>query len=325
MQRAALVTVIFLWSFSGPRAGQAERVPQVAVVSIQNINVSRLEITMILKLLQSNLVKSNRFLVLERENIDRILQEQSLRGAGVVSEGEAVRLGRILDVEKIVIGSMMRSNGDYFLEIRLIDIQTSGIEKSEIVQFNSPDRFSEIVAGIVAKLCGGLDGPREKDTAGFPKGMISATETQPLPARALFRQHGLSTWDFQRYTGSGLSLDQWTIDQKRSVPVSALLGALPLASGLYYSRNYGAGAFVSLAELLGLAGITRSMWKGGEQKENVLVFAGILGAASVGDVIASALAARSYNRNLQRLRGKPVVKLGLVPSGTIATNLLVHF
>lgn len=57
-------------------------------------------------MLATALVKSGKFTVVERQELDRVLQEQKLGQAGIVTEQTAAKVGRVLGVELLVMGSV---------------------------------------------------------------------------------------------------------------------------------------------------------------------------------------------------------------------------
>jgi len=95
-------------------------------------------------ILITELVKSDKFIVVERDKINKIMEEQKFQNSGIVDSQTAVKLGQILGLEAIVVGAVtefgVRKEGsDYLLaqskqqvaevsvDIRVIDVQTGQI------------------------------------------------------------------------------------------------------------------------------------------------------------------------------------------------------
>jgi curli biogenesis system outer membrane secretion channel CsgG len=57
-------------------------------------------------MLSTALVKSGKFIVVERQDLDRVLSEQKLGESGLVTEQTAPKLGKLLGAELFVIGSI---------------------------------------------------------------------------------------------------------------------------------------------------------------------------------------------------------------------------
>ncbi|MBN2103128.1 hypothetical protein JW835_03715 [bacterium] len=57
-------------------------------------------------MLTTALVKSNKYVVMERQEMSRLLQEQQLGQSGIVTEQSAAQIGKMLGVELAVVGSV---------------------------------------------------------------------------------------------------------------------------------------------------------------------------------------------------------------------------
>ncbi|MEW6556854.1 MAG: CsgG/HfaB family protein [Elusimicrobiota bacterium] len=89
------------------------------------------------------LVNTKKFKVIEREQLDKILQEHKLKLSGVIDQESRLELGKILDVELLLIGKviefevgyketgfvmeMQERIGKVRLEGRLVDVNTGEI------------------------------------------------------------------------------------------------------------------------------------------------------------------------------------------------------
>lgn len=95
-------------------------------------------------ILVTELVKSGKFIVVEREKIDKIMEEQKFQQGGFVDPQTAVKVGQIMGLEAIVVGvvsqfGVRKEGSDYLLaqskqqvaevsvDIRVIDVQTGQV------------------------------------------------------------------------------------------------------------------------------------------------------------------------------------------------------
>ena len=76
------------------------------------------------------LVQTNAFIVLERGKMEGILQEQGFQQTGCTSTECVVEMGKLLNVQKIISGSIGKVGKIYTIDISLIDINTARIDKS---------------------------------------------------------------------------------------------------------------------------------------------------------------------------------------------------
>lgn len=72
--------------------------------------------------------------VVERSQIEPLLREQSLQSSpGLVAPESAVRLGKLLKAERVVIGSMGLRGGRRYADARIVLPRTGAAERSELV------------------------------------------------------------------------------------------------------------------------------------------------------------------------------------------------
>ena len=92
--------------------------------------LSELEAITLTNRLRSMLVKTSAFVVLERGNMDEILTEQGFQQTGCTTTECAVEVGKMLNVQKMVSGTIGKLGQTWTMDISLIDVETSHIEKS---------------------------------------------------------------------------------------------------------------------------------------------------------------------------------------------------
>ncbi|HOI42527.1 MAG TPA: CsgG/HfaB family protein [Elusimicrobiales bacterium] len=95
-------------------------------------------------ILITELVKSGKFIVVERDRMTRIMEEQKMQSQGTVDPQTAVKLGKIMGLEAIVVGAVSqfgvnKQGSDYLIrqtkqqvadvtvDIRLIDVQSGQV------------------------------------------------------------------------------------------------------------------------------------------------------------------------------------------------------
>jgi len=76
-------------------------------------------------------VKSGRFKVMDRGNMDRILKEQAFQMSGTVAKEKVVEAGQMLGVGKIVIGSIGIVGRTYMISLSLVNIESGETERVE--------------------------------------------------------------------------------------------------------------------------------------------------------------------------------------------------
>ncbi len=125
--------------FSGPKR-------RIGVVDFENKSAygqGRLG-TAASDILITELVKSGKFIVVDRDKLDKVMAEQKLQSQGMTDPQTAVKLGKLLGLEAIVTGSVSqfgvkKEGSDYLItqskrqvadvtvDIRLIDVQSGQV------------------------------------------------------------------------------------------------------------------------------------------------------------------------------------------------------
>ncbi len=106
-----------------PRDPTAPRL-NVAVSELAADAVSSSDAAVIANLLRGELVKTGAFNVVEKKNMDRILAEQAFQQTGCTAQDCAVRLGKLLNVQRMVVGSCGKLMGKYFISIRVVNVES---------------------------------------------------------------------------------------------------------------------------------------------------------------------------------------------------------
>lgn len=94
------------------------------------------------------LVKIDRFEVVERAELDRILDEQYLQSTGLVAEEQAVEVGKLLGVKLAFIGSINRLAASWDRESRKykaeagITVKIIDVESGKILQIMEEDGYA---------------------------------------------------------------------------------------------------------------------------------------------------------------------------------------
>jgi hypothetical protein len=77
------------------------------------------------------IVKANKFEVMDRGNMDKILKEQAFQMTGCTSKECAVEAGQLLGVGKIVVGSVSLVGRTYLLSLSVVNVETGKVEQVE--------------------------------------------------------------------------------------------------------------------------------------------------------------------------------------------------
>ena len=105
------------------------------------------------------LVNKDRFKVIERAQLEKILKEQELGQSGIIDASTAAQIGKGIGVDGIVIGSVSRSrNGSISIDARMIDTESAAIIEAHDAYSGSDDIQSvkNTVENLANKIAEGL-------------------------------------------------------------------------------------------------------------------------------------------------------------------------
>jgi TolB-like protein len=97
------------------------------------------------ELLLTELAQNNALRVVDRARIRELLEEQGLAASGRVDATTAARIGRIVGARYVVTGGFVDLNGDFRLDGRIVDVETTEVLKSQQVRGNRNDLFDLLV------------------------------------------------------------------------------------------------------------------------------------------------------------------------------------
>ena len=109
--------------------------PRIAVIEFEGAGVDKTSSSTITDRFLFELSKTNRFDILEREMMNKILNEQKFQNSGCVKQECIVKIGELIAVQQIVTGTISKIEDFYSLNIRLIDVQTGEIVYQDMDDF----------------------------------------------------------------------------------------------------------------------------------------------------------------------------------------------
>src|SRR2546422_681148 len=89
--------------------------------------------------------------VVEREQIEKLLAEQSLGASGKVTPETAAKIGKLVGARYVIAGTFIDFYGDFRLDARIINVETSEIVKGESDRMQR-DHLFDIIRTVAARL-----------------------------------------------------------------------------------------------------------------------------------------------------------------------------
>ncbi|MBF0288082.1 MAG: SUMF1/EgtB/PvdO family nonheme iron enzyme [SAR324 cluster bacterium] len=113
---------------------------QVTKISFWNIDVPRrFSSDQAMDYLTGSISKSQLFTIIDRENLQMIVNEQKLNQAVFIDESQARRLGELYGVDAFLYGSITdKGNHSYIASLKMMSIFTGVIIWADLIRFNLP-------------------------------------------------------------------------------------------------------------------------------------------------------------------------------------------
>ena len=89
--------------------------------------------------------------VVERQEVQRLIEEQNLGAQGRVDPQTAAKVGKLVGARYVVLGTFIDFYGDFRVDVRLVNTETSEIVKTESERMQR-DHMFDIIRNIAARL-----------------------------------------------------------------------------------------------------------------------------------------------------------------------------
>lgn len=116
--------------------------------------------------------------IVERGRINDLLKEQELGASGRVDQNSAARIGKIVGARYVVLGGFIDFYGDFRMDARIVNVETSELVKTVKVQ----DRRDKLYA-LVVNLANSIT--RDVNLPALPRQAMEQRESRQVPTEAL--------------------------------------------------------------------------------------------------------------------------------------------
>lgn len=117
----------------------------VAVIDFQTESINQNKINVIMDYFVDALTKTNQFIVVERQRISLLINQQRIESSDLFSERTAVQIGNLTGSSLIIIGNINFFDNKYYLTIRAVDIENGIIRFSETAETNEVFLLRKVV------------------------------------------------------------------------------------------------------------------------------------------------------------------------------------
>jgi len=116
--------------------------------------------------------------VVERQEIQRLLDEQNLGAQGRVDAGTAAKIGKLVGARYTVFGTFVDFYGDFRVDVRLVNTETGEIVKTESERMQR-DHLFDIIRTVAARLM------KDANLPALPRQTSEQRMSRQVPTEAL--------------------------------------------------------------------------------------------------------------------------------------------
>jgi len=132
--------------------------PAIAVMDFTAVNTPGPVAIAVGNIVRDGLIKSGRFVIIERSATADILSEQAFQKSGCTTVECAVEIGKLLNCKFMVVGDVTQLGGTYQVSVRVVEVETAKTPVSDVQHAESQRGLLDIASKLaedMAQLIGG--------------------------------------------------------------------------------------------------------------------------------------------------------------------------
>ncbi|TAL30196.1 MAG: hypothetical protein EPN93_20445 [Spirochaetes bacterium] len=141
----------------------AKEKPRIAVLDLKPVGVDLPFAQTVSNMLRADLVNAGRFVVVERTQVDAILQEQGLQLTGCTDQSCAVEIGKMISANKILVGEVSTIGEAVVVTVRIVDVEKGVSDYAANQKSDTRANVDGAVKQIVRTLSGRIGGEITSD------------------------------------------------------------------------------------------------------------------------------------------------------------------
>ena len=134
----------------------------VAILDFEGRGISQMEAQTLTDRLMSEMVNTNAVIMVERNQMEEIMQEQGFQQSGCTTSECAAEVGALLGVQNMVSGSFGKLGNSYTIDAKLFSVSTGGTIRSVSKTYKGEVDGLLTIIEIVAWELVGLTPPADK-------------------------------------------------------------------------------------------------------------------------------------------------------------------
>jgi hypothetical protein len=127
---------------------------RIAVLDLKPDGIQLSEARKISELIRTEIINTGNYVVIERSQIDTLFKEYGFTQLGVTDENSAIKLGKLLAAQKILIGTAMKLGESIVITGRVVDIEKGIAEHGARVSARREEDLIDSISEFIAQLTG---------------------------------------------------------------------------------------------------------------------------------------------------------------------------
>jgi len=160
--RSTISVVALAMTTFNVSAQVAEGKQTVALLEFEGRGISQLEAKTLTDRLMSEMVNTDAVIMVERNQMDEILNEQGFQQSGCTSSECAAEVGALLGVQNMVSGSFGKLGNSYTIDAKMFSVETGATIRTVSKTYKGPVDNLLTVIEVVGWEIVGLKAPQDK-------------------------------------------------------------------------------------------------------------------------------------------------------------------
>jgi len=129
--------------------------------------------------ISSSVVNASGYTVLERQQIDKVLEENKFQMSGLVDDAQISEIGKAMGANTVFVSSITAMNNNFFISSKMIDVQTAHIIMQRTAQTQQgTNDLIEVVKKMMGEMLGNVKSIPENKDLSLPTSNFSKKEVE---------------------------------------------------------------------------------------------------------------------------------------------------
>ena len=125
---------------------------KIAVMDFKaGAGVTQMEVDGISAIFGTYFIDPSKFTLVERNQIDRVIAEQGFQ-LSLLTNQQMVRVGQILNLQKMVVGDVNIVSGQYNVDVRVVDVETGAVNATDGATWAKTSSYRELMRSLAIRL-----------------------------------------------------------------------------------------------------------------------------------------------------------------------------